>query len=209
MINSQVRGISTVSQTVLHTPQPTGLSLKRWTVAEYHQIIASGIIAPDTPVELIHGQIIEMVPQQPPHAATTDEGGDYLKALFAGKAKVRVQLPVTLPPDSEPEPDFAVVRIDENLYRDRHPGPDDIHLVIEVADSTLQKDQQYKSKLYAQAGIPEYWIINLKQNQVIVYRQPQDNVYQTEQILGVSDNIQPLRFSDITIELKQLLILAR
>ncbi|MEO1182488.1 MAG: Uma2 family endonuclease, partial [Cyanobacteria bacterium J06636_28] len=160
------------------------------------------------PVELINGQIIEMVPQQPPHAATTDEGGDYLKALFLGKAKVRVQLPVTLPPDSEPEPDFAIVKIDANLYRDRHPGPNDIYLIIEVADSTLQKDRQYKATLYAQAGIPEYWIINLKQNQVIVYRQLQDGVYQTEHTLEASDQIKPLAFPNLIVDLKKLLILA-
>ena len=77
-------------------------------------MIALGILTSDTPVELINGQIIKMVPQEPPHAATTDEGGDYLKALFAGKAKVRVQLPITLAPDSELEPDFAIVRIDAN-----------------------------------------------------------------------------------------------
>lgn len=197
-----------MSQTALSTAQPTGLEPKRWTVAEYHQMLASGIITPETPVELINGHIIEMVPQQPPHAATTDEGGDYLKALFSGKAKVRVQLPVSLPPDSEPEPDFAVVRIDANRYCDRHPGPQDIYLLIEVADSTLQKDRQYKSKLYAQAGIPDYWIINLKQNRVIIYRQPQDGVYQTEQILDASDTVKPSEFPNITVELKQLLILA-
>ena len=197
-----------MSQIALDTNQPAALSPKRWTVTEYHQIIASGIITPETPVELIHGQIFEMVPQQPPHAATTDEGGDYLKALFSGNAKVRVQLPVTLPPDSEPEPDFAVVRIDANLYRDRHPGPDDIYLVIEVADSTLQKDRQYKSTLYAQAGISEYWIINLQQNQVIVYRQLQDGVYQTEHTLEASDQIQPLAFPSLTVDLKKILILA-
>ncbi len=197
-----------MSQTALDTTQPIGLSPKRWTVAEYHRIIASGIITPDTPVELINGQIIEMVPQQPPHAATTDEGGDYLKALFAGKAKVRVQLPVTLPPDSEPEPDFAVVRIDANLYRDRHPGPKDIYLVMEVADSTLQKDRQYKAQLYAQADIPEYWIINLKENQVMVYRQIQNGTYQTERTLKASDQAQPLAFSNITIDLSRLLILS-
>ena len=195
--------------TTPNTTQPVGLSPKRWTLDEYHQIIISGIITPETPTELINGQIIERVPQQPPHAATTDEGGDYLKALFSGEAKVRVQLPVTLPPDSEPEPDFAIVKIDANLYRDRHPGPSDIYLIIEVADSTLQKDKQYKSQLYAQAGIPEYWVINLKQHQVIVYRQLQDSTYQTEQTLEASDKIQPLEFPNLTVDLKRLLILAR
>ncbi|MEO0825630.1 MAG: Uma2 family endonuclease [Cyanobacteria bacterium J06635_15] len=156
--------------------------MKRWTTDDYHQMLALGILTPDTPVELINGQIIEMVPQEPPHAATTDEGGDYLKALFAGKAKVRVQLPVTLTPDSEPEPDFAIVRIDANLYRDRHPGPEDIYLIIEVADSTLRRDRKYKAPMYAKAGILEYWVVDLKGSQVIVYRHPQNNVYGSEQI---------------------------
>lgn len=188
--------------------EDTGLSPKRWTLDEYHRIIRLGILTAETPTELIHGQIVEMVPQQPPHAATTDEGGDYLKALFAGIAKVRVQLPVTLPPDSEPEPDFAIVKINPNLYRDRHPAPDDIYLIIEVADSTLQKDRQHKSKLYAQAGIPEYWVINLQQNQMIVYRQLEEGAYQAEQILNVRDNINPLAFPNVTVQLRRLLILA-
>lgn len=197
-----------MTQTSIHATPPTGLSPKRWTVDEYHQILSSGIITPETPVELINGQIIERVPLQPPHAATTDEGGDYLKTLFASKAKVRVQLPVTLPPHSEPEPDFAIVKIDANLYRDRPPGPGDIYFIIEVADSTLQKDRQYKSELYAQASIPEYWIINLQNNQVIIYHQLQDNCYQTEQILKASDKVQPLAFPALTVDLKKLLILA-
>ncbi|MEM6251791.1 MAG: Uma2 family endonuclease [Cyanobacteria bacterium P01_D01_bin.156] len=198
-----------MSSATLDTTQALGLSPKRWTLDEYHQLIAQGFLTSKSAVELINGQIIEMVPQQPPHAATTDEGGDYLKALFAGKAKVRVQLPVTLPPDSEPEPDFAIVRIDENFYRDRHPNPDDIYLIIEVADSTLRKDRQYKSQLYAQAGIPEYWIINLQQHQVIVYRQGQADGYQLEQTFEATDGVQPLAFPELTVDLKRLLILAQ
>ncbi|WP_215617962.1 Uma2 family endonuclease [Leptothoe kymatousa] len=118
-----------------------------------------------------------------------------------------MQLPVTLPPHSEPEPDFAIVKIDATLYRDRPPGPSDIYFIIEVADSTLQKDRQYKSELYAQASIPEYWIINLQNNQVIIYRQLQDNCYQTEQIFKASDKVQPLAFPALTVDLKKLLIL--
>lgn len=198
-----------ISSATLDTTQTAGLSLKRWTLDEYHKLIVLGLLTPEASVELINGQIIEMVPQQPPHAATTDEGGDYLKALFSGKAKVRVQLPVTLPPDSEPEPDFAIVKIDENFYCDRHPNPSDIHLIIEVADSTLQKDRQYKSQLYAQAGIPEYWIINLKQHQVIVYREVQNGAYQLEETFEATDQVQPLAFPELTVELKRLLILTR
>ncbi|NET36874.1 MAG: Uma2 family endonuclease [Cyanothece sp. SIO1E1] len=186
---------------------PSDLPLKQWTVDEFHQMLALGILSSDTPVELINGQIIEMVPQEPPHAATTDEGGDYLKALFLGKAKVRAQLPITLYPDSEPEPDFAIVRIDANRYRDRHPGPEDIYLVMEVADSTLRRDRQYKAQMYAKAGIPEYWIINLQQNQVIVYRHPQNSAYESAQVFDSSAKVSPEAFPDIEVDLGQLLIL--
>ena len=168
-------------------------------------MISLGIL--NSPVELIEGQIIEMVPQEPPHAATTDEGGDYLKALFSGKAKVRAQLPVTLSPDSEPEPDFAIVRMNAHRYRNRHPEADDIYLVMEVAYLNLQRDRQYKTKLYAKAGIAEYWIINLQQNQVLVYRKPHNGHYQSEQVFTASDRIAPEAFPDIKVDLSQLLIL--
>ena len=143
------------------SPTSAELLLKRWTVDDYHRMLASGILAPDDRVELLDGQIVEMAPQDPPHASRVDDGGDYLKAIFANRAKVRVQLPITLAPGSEPEPDFAIVRLDENRYRDRHPQPQDVLLLIEVADSTFKRDRIYKAKIYATAGITEYWIVDI------------------------------------------------
>jgi Uma2 family endonuclease len=188
------------------TVPTSDLPLKRWSVDEYHRLIAAGILTSDDHVELLDGQIVEMVPQDPPHASTTDEGSDYLKGLFAGRAKVRTQLPITLPSSSEPEPDIAVVRIDPNRYRNRHPGPEDVFLIIEIADTTLGYDRNRKAKIYAEAGIPEYWIVNLNQRQVIVYRQPQGDSYQSEQILEATDTITPLAFPEIRIELENILL---
>ncbi|MBD2029494.1 Uma2 family endonuclease [Phormidium sp. FACHB-322] len=144
-------------------------------------MISAGILTPEDRVELLDGQIVEMVPQDPPHASRIDDGGDYLKAVFANRAKVRVQLPITLAPGSEPEPDFAIVRIDENRYRDRHPQSQDVLLLIEVADSTLKRDRIYKAEIYAKAGISEYWIVDFKKRQVVVSQDPQDGVYQSDQ----------------------------
>ena len=186
---------------MVQTPQ----RLKSWTVNEYHQMLEAGIFSSDSCVELLDGQIIEMVPQDPPHASTIDEGSDYLKALFAGLAKVRVQLPITITPDSEPEPDFAVVRIDPNRYRDRHPYPDDIFLIIEVSASTLTYDRTQKAKTYAKADIPEYWILNLKQRTVIVFRQPQNGRYQSEQVLSLPSRISCLAFPEISVDCDRLL----
>jgi len=182
------------------------LPLKRWTVEDYHRMITTGILTPEDQVELLEGQIVEMVPQEPPHAATTDEGADYLRELFREQAKVRSQLPITLAPDSEPEPDIAIVRIDPNRYRDRHPESEDIFLVIEISDTTLSRDRNRKAKIYAQAKINEYWIVNLNQRQVIVYRHPEDGLYQVKQTLGVADSVTPLVFPDLQVQLTHLLL---
>jgi Uma2 family endonuclease len=189
--------------------QPTPLEnfpLRQWTVDEYHRIIATGILTPRDRVELLDGYIIEMVPQEPPHASTTSSFGNDFVMLFAGKAWVRQQLPITIAPNSEPEPDIAVVKIDPNRYRDCHPSPDDVHLLIEVADSTLSYDRGRKAKVYASANISEYWIVDVNQRQIIVFREPIGDTYQVEQVLSMTDAIAPVAFPEIVIQLSNLFV---
>ncbi len=181
------------------------LPQRRWTVDEYHRMVAVGILTSRDRVELLDGQIIEMVPQEPPHAAITSSLGNDFVMLFAGKAWVRQQLPITIAPNSEPEPDIAVVKIDSKRYRDRHPTSADIYLVIEVADSAFY-DRTRKVKAYAQAKIPEYWIVDVNQRQLIVFREPQANTYQLERVLSLTDAIAPIAFPEITIQLADLLV---
>jgi Uma2 family endonuclease len=180
--------------------------LRRWTVDEYHRMVEAGILTSEDHVELLDGQIIEMVPQDPPHASRIDDGGDYLKAIFADRAKVRVQLPITLAPGSEPEPDFAIVRLQENRYRDRHPYPQDVLLLIEMADSTVKRDRDYKTPIYARAAIPEYWIVDLKKRQVTVFQHPQGEEYQAERVYAETDSISPRLVPDVSVELRQLIL---
>ena len=187
-------------------PQLNILPQRRWTVDEYHRMIAAGILTANDRVELLDGYIIEMVPQEPPHASTTSSFGNDFVVLFAGKAWVRQQLPITIAPDSEPEPDIAVVKIDPRRYRDRHPIPEEVYLLVEVADSTLSYDRTRKTKIYAQAGIPEYWVIHVKQRQVLVFRDPQGDRYQVEQVFGVGDAIAPVAFPAVVVELSNLLV---
>jgi Uma2 family endonuclease len=182
------------------------LPLKRWTVDDYHRMFASGILTPEDRVELLDGQIVEMVPQDPPYASRIDDGGDYLKALFTGRAKVRIQLPITFAPGSEPEPDFAIVRQGDDRYRTLHPYPEDVLLLIEVSDSIFKRDRDSKSKIYAGAGIAEYWIVNFKQRQVLVFQNPQDGDYQTEQTFYDQDGLAPLLMPDVTVDLRQLIL---
>ena len=169
-------------------------------------MIATGILSTDDRVELLSGQIIEIVPQEPPHASNVSSFNTDLVVRFAGLAWVRTQLPITISPNSEPEPDLALVRIDPQYYRKRHPTPEDVFLLIEVADSTLKRDCIYKAQIYAEAGILEYWVVDVKQHQVIVYRQPQGNTYQSEQILSVTDKIAPLAFPKVIINFNNILV---
>lgn len=188
------------------TDQRINLPQRRWTVDEYHRMIAAGIITTQDCVELLEGYIIEMVPQEPPHASTTSSVGNDFVLLFSGKAWVRQQLPITIPPNSEPEPDIAVVRLDPNRYRDAHPSPEDVYLLIEVSDSTLKFDREQKSKIYAQANILEYWVIDVKQKKIVVFRQPQNDSYQSQQILNSNDIISPNAFPEIIVNLSTLFI---
>ncbi len=161
------------------------VELRRWTVDEYHQMIEAGILTPDDRVELIDGEIIRKSPNRPPHAATVQNISDYLTSLLVGKAHIRMQLPITLS-TSEPEPDIAIVRWRDNRYVDRHPMAEDILWLIEVSHTTLAFDRGRKGVIYAREGIPEYWVLDVRDRQVYVYTNPTQTGYGQEAI--VSDN---------------------
>jgi Uma2 family endonuclease len=179
---------------------------KLWTVDDYHRMVEAGILTGSDRVELLEGQIIEMNPQLPPHAATTQRAFRYLDRLLEDVAYVRMQLPVTLKPKSEPEPDIAVVRIDPNEYGDRHPAPEDIFLIIEVADSTLLSDRKQKAYIYAKANIAEYWILDVNNRQVYVFREPTPEGYQQEMLVPANTMFAPIVFPAIAIPLNQLFL---
>jgi Uma2 family endonuclease len=150
----------------------TATDVRLWTVNEYRRLTETGILDPDERVELIDGQIVSNNSKNPPHAATNLSAGDYLRTLLAGLALIRIQNPVTLSANSEPEPDIAVVQIDPRLYQDFHPAPANILLLVEVADTTLETDRNRKARAYAKAGIADYWILDVNTRQVYVFREP-------------------------------------
>ncbi len=170
-----------------------------WTVEDYHRMVAAGILTTGDRVELLEGQIIEMSPQLPPHASTAQRVARYLDRLLESVAYVRMQLPITLKPNSEPEPDIAVVQIDPQEYSDRHPSPDDIFLIIEVADSTLLGDRQHKALIYAKAGIQDYWILDVNTHQIYQFREPEVTGYKQKSILSKDSPLVPLAFPTILI----------
>lgn len=174
------------------------IQTRLWTVAEYHRMIEAGILTSADRVELLEGQIVQMSPQRPPHSATTQRTSDYLKAQLQGIAYVRMQLPITLS-RSEPEPDVAIVALDANDYEDRHPTPSDIFLLIEVAYTTLETDREEKAPIYARENILEYWILDVCDRRVYVFRNPIKGCYELEIIFDETASINPLAFPDLEI----------
>ena len=142
-----------------------------FSVAEYHQLCELGILTEDDNLELLEGYLVHKMPRNPPHAGTLQRLLRHLLSMMPDGWEVRCQSAVTLI-DSEPEPDLAVVRTDAGDYMQRHPAPEDIALVVEVADSTLAGDRADKCRIYARAGVPIYWIVNLVDGQIEVYSSP-------------------------------------
>ncbi|MGI0491198.1 Uma2 family endonuclease [Alkalinema pantanalense CENA528] len=177
-------------------------TLTKWSIDDYHRMIDAGILH-DRRVELLAGDIVEMTPEKPIHYNTANLSADYLRELLRDRAYVRFNGPITLA-TSEPEPDIAIVQRPGTQYNDRHPHPDDIFWLIEVANSSLQTDLTLKAALYAQAAIPEYWVIDLADRQLHLLRQPQGDRYQQQTILTAGTVI-PLAFPDITVEVDRLL----
>jgi Uma2 family endonuclease len=153
----------------------------RLSVEQYHQMIRSGILSEDDPVELLQGWLITKMSKNPPHSSATRFLSRELERLIPQGWYVDSQEPITTA-DSEPEPDIAILRGSEENYTQRHPRPEDVGLVAEVADSTLTNDRGIKLEVYAQAGILEYWIVNLGERQLEVYTNPDGKTYQNQAI---------------------------
>jgi Uma2 family endonuclease len=145
--------------------------VRRFTVREYHQMIAAGVFAEDTRFELLEGWIISKMTRNPPHDVALGQAHDVLRGLLLAGWHIREQSAITTA-ESEPEPDLAIVRGIRSDYLKHHPGPRDLAFVVEVADSALAEDRKIKGRIYARAGIPACWIINLVDRQVEVSTDP-------------------------------------
>jgi Uma2 family endonuclease len=152
-------------------------SLRRFTVAEYHQMIEKGILGPDDRVELLEGWIFKKKQQHPPHSSSVSRVNRWLCKVLPNDCSLGCQAPVTLS-ESEPEPDFFIARGDEGTYDKRHPGPSDIGVLMEVGDSTVLEDRRYKGALYARERIAEFWLINVVDRKIEVYTRPRGGKYQ-------------------------------
>jgi Uma2 family endonuclease len=178
------------------------LATYQWTIERYHQAIEAGIFDNQS-VELLKGNIVIMPPEREPHAYYNSEVGDYLRSLLGELVKIRDAKPITLPNNSEPEPDIAIVKPLGKEYLKHHPYPDNIFWLIEFSQATLAKDLSEKKDIYAEAGIKEYWVVNLKNKQLKVFRDLVYNKYTSELTL-TKGFISPLAFPQIQIAVERM-----
>lgn len=162
---------------------------RRFSVEEYHRLADLGILKEDDKVELVQGEIVEMSPIGPKHASTVNRIVRLLTNIFNAAYIISPQNPVQLGVDSEPEPDIVILREREDFYASAHPRAEDVIFIIEVADSTLQYDMEVKLPLYAQAGIVEYWIVDLQQHQLIIHTLPHLETYQQRQFFQIGEDV--------------------
>ena len=161
-----------------------------FTTAEYEEMVSAGILTENDKVELINGEIVEMTPIGIAHNAAVDRLNRLLNQATGTDAIVRVQSSIRLDDRSEPEPDISLLRPRDDFYGDAHPGPDDILLLIEVADTSLEFDRSVKLPLYARAGIPEVWLVDLNDERIEVHRTPEPGGYRTRDIYWRGDTLE-------------------
>jgi Uma2 family endonuclease len=180
-------------------------ALRRWTVAEYFRAAEAGVFDPEERLELIEGEIFRMSPQDSPHTTALDLTEDVLREIFRSGYRVRTQKPLAIAADSVPEPDIAVVRGSVRDYAKAHPTT--AVLVVEVADSTVWYDRNRKAPLYARAGIPEYWILNLRERALEVHRNPDQLSGKYQEITRCQEEgaISPLAAPTASISIRDLL----
>lgn len=182
-----------------------GVSRHRFTVEEYHRLADAGILGPDSRTELIHGEIVHMPPIGSEHAGSVNRLTEDLVLAFAGKAIVSVQNPVRIRPHSEPQPDFLLLRTRVDGYGSSLPEPESVLLAIEISDSSLSYDRGTKLPLYAQAGIPEVWIVDLRGEQVEIHRNPGPAGYRDTHRALRGEHISPAAFPDCKLSADRML----
>jgi Uma2 family endonuclease len=173
---------------------------KRWiTVDEYERMGEAGIFHPDDRLELLEGSVYEMLPISPPHAASVTYLSMLLHRLYPHVFIISTQHPIRLNDFSEPQPDIALLKWRDDFYRHAHPTPADVLLVIEVADSTVESDRLYKMPLYAKAEIPEMWLVNLPDEKIELYAEPDNGIYKVTKNFVRGEQAQAQSIADLKV----------
>jgi len=186
----------------------TAILSHQFSIEDYHRLVETGILTEDDRVELIEGMIIDMTPIGSKHASCVYYLSNTLFEKVQKRAIVAVQNPIDLSVEqSEPEPDIALLKKREDFYRDAHPKSEDILLIIEVADRSIEHDRNIKIPLYAKSLICEVWLVNLMENNLEVYRDPSLDGYHIMTRLDHTQVVSPINFPDINMPVANILLL--
>lgn len=177
----------------------------QFTVADYHRMAEAGILAEDDRVELIEGEIVDMAPIGRRHQARLDRLADLFFGSLGRQAIIRIQGSVRLSERSEPEPDLVVLRRRADFYEHADAGPEDVLLIVEVADSSLTHDRDVKVPLYARAGIPDVWLVDLNGARITVYRAPTPDGYREVRVVRGPERVSPQAFPGLALTADQIL----
>ena len=180
--------------------------IHRFDIETYHRMIDAGILHEDDRVELINGRIVDMTPIGTRHVACVNRINNLFNQKLQGEAIVSIQNPILLSKEeSEPQPDITLLKWKDDFYKDALPGPEDIFLVIEVADTSHEYDRNIKIPLYGRAGIKEAWLVDLQDNAVEIYMEPSTSGYGLVKKADPTQTISPTAFQDIKIQTKEIL----
>jgi Uma2 family endonuclease len=175
------------------------LTRHRFTADEYHQMAEAGVLRDDDRVELIEGEIVDLTPIGPRHGAVVDRLTHALVRRCGDRAIVRIQGSIRLGLHSEPQPDVVLLRPRPDYYETALPGPEHVLLLIEVGDASLAYDRGVKLRLYAHAGIPEVWVVDLETNRVEVHLEPARDGYRRSDTRGPGDRLAPAAFPGVSL----------
>lgn len=178
---------------------------RSFTVAEYRHMVAVGILSEDDRVELIDGEVFKMSTIGEPHAACVDVLNNLVRDQLGRSVIIRVQGPIQLDDFSEPQPDISILKRRDDFYRHAHPRPEDVLLIIEASDTTLEYDVKVKVPLYARAGIPETWLVNLRGGRVKAYADPAEGAYRTVTSHARGDELQSRSLAALRLSVAELL----
>ncbi len=183
----------------------TAALLRRFTVNEYHRMSELGILFHTERTELVNGTIFQLIDKSTAHSAATRRTWDLFSMRLRGRYTVHTKAPVALNEQSEPYPDLAVTVVDPQDFITHHPGPDEILLLVEVADVSLRHDLETKASAYAIAGINEYWVLDVNDRRLFMFQQPTSAGYQFTVTYTDADTLAPLAFKDFEVRVADML----
>ena len=194
-------------QTVLELEKTDAPSIvrKKFCTKETYKMMEVGILPEESGWELIDGEIIHRMTIGGKHAGTIKKLNKILTKMVGEQSIISVQDPIQIDDHNEPEPNIALLKPREDFYVESHPTPEDVLLLNEVSDSTVEFDRKVKKSLYAGAEIAEFWLVNLRENTIEVYSQPKNGTYRLAQILEKGETVKSNAVENLSLEVEEIL----